>query len=116
MELAVFEAANNTGSRRLQETQSFRWALFDSGAPPVSAALTLEKPKVSVRRPNDHQLFVLFGWRCLCRLQSTGNILSLFCLLLVIGPPANPAALNLASAAIAIVVSYAQITEEFCDR
>lgn len=41
---------------------------------------------------------------------------SLFFLLLVIGPPANPSALNLASAAIAIVVSYTQITEEFCDR
>lgn len=114
VELSIFHAANNTGSCCFQEPQWFCWALFYSGAPPMSA-LTLEIKKVSARCSNDHRLDVLFRWCCLCWLQSTGIIFSFF-LLLVIGPPANPAALNLASAAIAIVVSYTQFTEEFCDR
>lgn len=69
------------------------------------SALTLEVKKVSARCSNDHWLDI----------DSTGvssagcsrlETFSPFFFLLVIGPPANPAVLNSASAASAIVVSW----------
>lgn len=73
----------------------------------------MEEQKVCVCGPNDGQHFVALAPALPLQAAVHWKHSSLR---LLIGPPANLVALNLASATIAIVVSYAQITEEFGDR